>query len=294
MTKCKLCSGDNANKIFLAKNIHGRHLLSEDSFDICRCHDCGVSFVDVDIDDDFYAKYYPKGYYPQDKYPRWISKTLLFLRNLTFDRRISFIKKYCPQAKNILEVGCAKGEFLSYLSNCFNKSGIEINPEGYQHVQKNCPDIRISNIRLDSSEAQIQDCGLYDVVAMWHVLEHIENPNIFIKNISKILAKDGIFIFEIPNGRSLGFKLMKSRWFHLDAPRHFFHYDYSSIEKLVNRHNFEIVGFRGDFLGYFQDLASSFYGLVQNKNFLFKIVTILAIIPVLLIVRFFAALCFPR
>ncbi len=292
--KCKVCLSKNLKLLFDAPNVHGRHIWGNERFSIYECCDCSTAFTAVNPDSEFYEKYYPQEYYPQTQYPSLVNKILLFLQNLSFSRRVDLIKKYCPKAKNILEIGCARGEFLQYLPSSFKKSGIEINPQGYNHIKQNYPDINIYNIHLDNPDTQTKEYGSYDVIIMWHVLEHVQNPDIFIANIRKLLVKDGLFIFEIPNRNSFGFRLLKQRWFHLDTPRHLFHYNYASIQKLTQKHNLQIVGFKGDFCDYFQDLASSFYALAENRNLFFKMITMLVVIPFSLVIRLIVALFIPH
>lgn len=76
MKECKFCKSKKTKKLFLAQNIHGRHLLSDESFEICECLDCGITFTQVEVDDKYYDKYYLSDYYSDATYPALINRIL--------------------------------------------------------------------------------------------------------------------------------------------------------------------------------------------------------------------------
>ena len=147
---------------------------------------------------------------------------------------------------------------------------------------------------IDKESFSFSEFGQFDVIIMWHVFEHIENPLIFMKNIAKLLFKDGIIILDIPNRNSLGFNLTKKRWFHLDVPRHLFHYNYQIMCELLKKCELRIFGFRANNRDYLQDLSASFYMLFASKEpFIYKMIALVSI-PVAFMVRLITALVAPR
>ena len=129
---------------------------------------------------------------------------------------------------------------------------------------------------------------------MWHVFEHIDNPVAFVGSLSKLLPKDGVIIFDIPNRNSIGFNLTKKTWFHLDTPRHLFYYSYDSMRALLEKHNFEIIKYKANIVDYFHDLSISFYMRFKKTNNLFlNIIIAAAFIPPTIVIRFLAALFVP-
>ena len=134
---CKLCSGD-AQKIFDANNIHGRHIFSVDEkFEVYRCNKCNVVFIaNVLIDSAYYGKYYPKNYY-NELYGKVLQYIIEQIGNVAIRSRekqiLSNLSLNDGVKAKILDVGCGSGGFLSGISdNNFEKYGIEINPEGYK------------------------------------------------------------------------------------------------------------------------------------------------------------------
>ena len=64
--KCRICLSDNVRLLFVAQDIHGRHVLSGDNFEIFQCKACDAAFTAVSINPDYYNKYYHENYYRQD------------------------------------------------------------------------------------------------------------------------------------------------------------------------------------------------------------------------------------
>ncbi|MFH2146188.1 MAG: class I SAM-dependent methyltransferase [Candidatus Omnitrophota bacterium] len=286
--KCRACQGKRVQWLFFSQNVHGRHLLGREQFGIYECADCKIVFTDVTADKDYYEKYYFKSYY-SDAYSRGLfGKLLLMLKNIVFRRRLKLIKKYQPQAKNILEIGCGQGEFLRYLPAKFNKYGVEINKSACDYIKKHDNGIVLYNDNIDD---KFQNRGeKYDVILMWHVFEHVANPENFIKNISNFLAKDGVIILEIPNRESIGFNLTKSDWFHLDTPRHLFIYSRICLERFTEKYGLKIIGYRGEPVDYFQDLAASFYAKFKTNNHILNCSLFIFVLPIAAILRLLVSL----
>ena len=290
--KCKLCLSKSTNLLFFAKNIHGRHVLSQDRFKIYWCQNCKVAFTDVEINDTYYKKYYRKNYYQYNQCAILISKVLCLLREISFRNKLKMIRRYSPSGSKILEIGCAKGDFLHWLPPSFQKYGIEINEIGYQYIKDNYDDIVAYKVKIDG--AGLKNGSKYDIIVMWHVFEHIDNPINFVKSISCMLAEGGIIIFDIPNQNSVGFRLTKRAWFHLDAPRHLFYYGYDTISWLLRQNNFEIVNYSANAIDYFQDLAVSFYMKFKTNSLFLNIFIAAVVIPPSLIIRLLTALLKPN
>jgi len=69
ITKCKICSSDNIEKVFKSFNTHGKHVIDmQERFQVCRCKDCSLVFLDgVVVNSEYYSKYYQESYYRGDK-----------------------------------------------------------------------------------------------------------------------------------------------------------------------------------------------------------------------------------
>jgi len=253
---CKICGSLNIAKVFDAGNTHGRHILDKSAkFGIYRCEDCRVIFVGgIAVDKEYFSKYYPPDYYSSGVKSSFINWILgLFGRMVTAFKE-SEILRHASRTNNvklkILDIGCGSGEFLANLSSkSFEKYGQEINPQGLEMC-------RHRNIEVINKE--LKESGLtadsFDVITMWHVLEHLDNPAQLLMEAHRILKSNGVLIISTPNTDSVGFKYGRQNWFHLDSPRHIILYNRKSVALLLTKSKFKIKSFKNIFYDFPLDL----------------------------------------
>jgi SAM-dependent methyltransferase len=278
--------------LFFADNTHGRQRLSPDTFGVYECEECKVVFIDLAVTPGYYEKFYAKNYYEKKLSGGIASKLVQLLERLSDVSRLGLIRKSGITTGKILEIGCGEGRFIHRVPHCFEKYAIEINELCYAQVKEHYPDITVSNAKLDDDF--IRRYGCFDVVVMWHVFEHVEAPRDFVEKLSRLMKKNGIIIFDIPNRNSLGFRWTGKNWFHLDAPRHLFCYGHASIKALFERSGFTVTRCASNPFDYFHDLAVS---VCLNHNRDTPAVTLLWVIfisPFLLLLRILCAVFVPQ
>lgn len=252
---CIICGSLKTKELFRVPNVHGRHLISiEEHFLIAQCVDCKIVFpVDVKINSDYYKKYYEIGYYDDKISSKFSFWALDILANFSTKRKQKLAESYLKNPNDpvrILDVGCGSGNFLLRLdSKRFIKYGAEVNAEAVGLCESNGLAMYNQNVLdIDFTDTK------FDVITMWHVLEHIHNPIETLKKIYTLLPADGLFIFQIPNSGSWGFKYGQANWFHLDSPRHLALYGIPGVEKLCELSGFKIVQIKNEFYDYPLDL----------------------------------------
>lgn len=237
--------------------MHGRHLISrEDKFLISRCQTCSAVFLaGVKVDKNYFRKYYQLGYYDQKgiNSNSLLAKFLAFLSDISIGRKEGLITESVDHRASklfILDIGCGSGNFLAGLNSTkFDRFGTEINREGYQLGRERGLKIFLGNLtNIDFGKKK------FDVISLWHVLEHVEEPTILFKQISKLLKPKGILILQVPNTDSLGFRFGQKYWFHLDSPRHLILYNPKSVAVLCHRTGFKIKRTINEFYDYPLDL----------------------------------------
>ncbi len=262
---CLICESPNITKIFDTVNTHGRHTLDKSKkFAIHRCNNCGVIFVGgVIINDEYFSMYYPSDYYASPTRNGLVNQILELLgKTLIGFKEIDILKhfKSLNNAKiKILDIGCGSGEFLANISSrVFEKYGLEINPQGAARCRQR-------NIRVFNKE--LKEVGFepdsFDVITMWHVLEHLDNPADLLLEARRILKTNGILIIATPNTDSLGFRYGRKNWFHLDSPRHLILYNRLALSLLLAKTGFKIKGLKNIFCDFPLDL---FWSLRKSKR----------------------------
>ena len=122
----------------------------------------------------------------------------------------------------------------------------------------------------------LPDCGLpeahFDVITLWHSIEHITQPGAYLKEARRLLKEDGLLFLAFPNIDSLEFRLAKGDWFHLDLPRHITHFSPMTMERLL-----EACGLQADSVSHysweynlFGALQSALNALTCEKNHLYR------------------------
>lgn len=254
--KCAICGESKEDLLMEVKNTHGSHRLSDEKFYLVRCKDCGLVYINPRPKQNEIGRFYDIDYYTTGNWFKTsIEKSITRYFNL---RKKALIAKY-KQLGKLIDIGCGAGDFLSFFaSDKWDLYGIEPNSVGFD---LSCKKVEGKIFNNNLSNCKFQG-NYFDVITMWHVFEHVYDPNEEVQEIKRILKNDGIFVLAIPNIHSFGFKLGRKNWFHLDSPRHLYHYDPTTISNILNKNGFKV--FRIDFpsldypLDLFHSLLNSF------------------------------------
>ncbi|MFH1824874.1 MAG: class I SAM-dependent methyltransferase [Candidatus Firestonebacteria bacterium] len=203
-------------------------------FNIVRCDECGLVYVNPRPDKNEIQKYYPENYFytvnKEDLYKEAI-------KSIIFKRRVNFLEKFGKSGK-LLDVGTGDGLFLKILTDKgWDVSGVEpsITAASFAKSKLN---LKIYNSGLKEANLKEKE---FDFISMWEVLEHISDPNENIKEVCRLLKDDGAFIFSVPNFNSLQRLLFNKYWYGLKAPTHLYHYTSKTVRKLLSNNGFKDV-----------------------------------------------------
>lgn len=214
MLACPVCGGDSRHA-FDARD-RNREVTPE-RFPYFRCSACRTLFL-ADIPADL-GRHYDAGYYDpglDDGQPSWAGGEQR-PPVLAAAHRIALIKQHVA-AGQLIEVGSGNGAFAVTARDAgFAVTAIEMDEgccrylDGQDGITAICSDRPLDEL------AGLQRA---DVVAMWHVLEHLGDPAAVIRRAAELLTPGGLLAIAVPNTDSLQFRLLGSRWAHVDAPRH--------------------------------------------------------------------------
>jgi SAM-dependent methyltransferase len=134
-----------------------------------------------------------------------------------------------------LDIGCGNGHYLLFLKELgWEPAGFDIANNVAAAVTE--AGIPIYTGSIDGLKAH---AGSFELITMWHALEHLHDPVEDLRSIYRLLADGGKLLIEVPNSDSIAAKLFRSDWFQWDLPRHLSHFTPESLVRLL-----EIVGFR--------------------------------------------------
>ena len=206
---CGMC-GAPAPAALVATDRNRR--LSEDRFTYYRCSSCRtLQLVPVPTD---LARYYTAEYYavPEDR-------AALVAASGAERYKLDLIRPLVP-AGRLIEVGPAVGGFAAVMQDAgYDTSAIEMDADCCRFLRDV---VRIAVQETDDPAAALATGGPYDVIAMWHVIEHLPNPREVLTAAAAALSPGGVIALAAPNPQAFQFRVFGRRWAHLDAPRHLF------------------------------------------------------------------------
>ncbi|ALM08479.1 methyltransferase [Sediminicola sp. YIK13] len=218
------------NKNFIVKD----HSVSQEEFTLIHNKELDYYIttpvpknLDLYYESDSYISHTDSTQSLQDKLYQSVKK--INLRN-----KITLINQYTTNSKSVLDVGAGTGDFLKQAQlNGWTIAGVEPNPKARDLAEK-------KNINLSSSLEEITE-PLYDVITLWHVLEHLPNLETQISKLHNLLKPNGTLIIAIPNFKSYDAKYYKEFWAAYDVPRHLYHFSRKAIDRIFSKHKFELI-----------------------------------------------------
>ncbi len=156
------------------------------------------------------------------------------VKGITLSRKRKLLKKYHPSLGRVLDIGAGTGDFLEHLSkHNWNTSGIEPSIKAKSLAQKK--GLNLKSIIEEVGEEQ------FDVITMWHVLEHVYDLQGQIDWLKKHLSKNGTVFIAVPNFESYDASYYKEFWAAYDVPRHLYHFSEQSIKMLFQLSDLKLV-----------------------------------------------------
>lgn len=225
---CPICKNGS-----LVHELHTTdYFLSKEEFDLLRCTSCGVIITQPFPTSDTLGSYYESDEY----FSHGGNSNGVVPRIYNFIKGINIKNKYQQVTKdletgNVLDIGCGIGDFLGYCKKeGWNVSGLEPNEHARKLVLEN-HQIVVDDVSEISKLADEQ----FDLITLFHVLEHIVEPKQMLSEMLRVLKPGGRLVVALPNHASWDAKHYEKFWAAWDVPRHLYHYNPKSILSLMNQ-----------------------------------------------------------
>jgi 2-polyprenyl-3-methyl-5-hydroxy-6-metoxy-1,4-benzoquinol methylase len=209
-------------------------------FGLRPCLRCGRLVLDPPPDDAALTAAYDRAYYGigARKFLQPIESGLDRFRGGRARRLDALVPEAAGRRRRVLDIGCGDGGFLAALAaRGWDCHGSELSPLTAQRAaaRTGLP-IRTGALASDAFAP-----GSLDAVSIWHVLEHLRDPDGVLADCARWLAPGGLLLVAVPNVASWQARAFAGHWFHLDPPFHLHHFDPSSLARTLADAGFEVA-----------------------------------------------------
>lgn len=164
-------------------------------------------------------------------------KVYHLVRSISLKRKLNLINSFNSETRTLLDIGCGTGDFLQVAQQSnWSVSGIEPNNEA-----RDIANTKTNNAVFNTEQLSKFENNSFDVITLWHVLEHLPNLEEQITVFKKLLKPKGTLVIAVPNYKSYDALYYKSFWAAYDVPRHLWHFNQKSISKLLGKHALELI-----------------------------------------------------
>ena len=225
--KCPWCGSENAQLHIELKDL----FLTQEPFKILECKDCGLLYTTPRPNKDEIGKYYKSDEYysHQENKEGFIPKVYEKVKSINLTNKYTIATEKTKKGK-ILDIGCGVGDFLHTMEqHGWEGTGVEPSEEA-KAIAKN----RIKAQLLSSEEQENLTEGSFDVITMWHVLEHVDALRWQIQQLYRLCKPGGRIIIALPNYKSYDGQYYKAAWAAYDVPRHLNHFNEETIIKVFD------------------------------------------------------------
>ncbi|NIK90898.1 class I SAM-dependent methyltransferase [Mangrovimonas sp. CR14] len=164
-------------------------------------------------------------------------KVYHLVREYSLKKKVALINEHHNSDKKLLDIGCGTGDFLNTAKKYqWDVYGVEPNQQARSIAQN-----KIGKELFETLEkVQEKEAG-FDVITLWHVLEHLPNLDLQWKQFNLLLKDEGTLIIAVPNFKSFDAKHYKQFWAAYDVPRHLWHFSKTSIAQWAKENHMQVT-----------------------------------------------------
>lgn len=231
-TACPSCQHKTIEVILEGKD----YFLTQEPFQVNKCQNCLLVFTNPQPNIEEIAKYYQSNNYISHGAKKFsvFDKLYKLVQKFSLRWKTKIIRNLIGSTGKVLDYGCGTGDFLSTCKSIgYQINGIEPSTKAYDEASKKlgtCVKQHLESIPTSD----------FDIITLWHVLEHIQDFTTVLKSLKKKLQPNGYFLIAVPNHKCYDANFYKETWAALDLPRHLWHFDQTTMKNTLNMVGLEV------------------------------------------------------
>ena len=231
---CPWCGSDKAQINLWLKD----EFLTKEDFHICECLNCGLLYTMPRPKKEKIGEYYKSNEYysHQENKKGFIPKVYEKVKKTNLKYKYKLATKGLDIGK-MLDIGSGVGDFLHTAeSHGWQCIGVEPSEDA-----KNIARQRTKANLIESAEIENLPDQMFDVITMWHVLEHVDNLRWQVEQLQRLIKPKGRIVIALPNYKSYDGQYYKEKWAAYDVPRHLNHFNRTTIVKIFNTKGLKLI-----------------------------------------------------
>ena len=235
-TTCPACRASNIHHVLDAKD----HTVSKKTFEIWECDQCSLRFTQAIPNETEIGAYYQSENYISHSNTKKGIVNQLYHRVRTYSlnskRRLIQAHQYPAGRPKLLDIGCGIGAFVHHMrEHNWDVEGTEPSAEARAQAAQQF------KLALHPSEYLFDpQLGPFEVITMWHVLEHVHMLNEYMVRLRELMQPNGTLFIAVPNYTSYDASVYRSWWAAYDVPRHLYHFSPKSMQLFLKKHGFTL------------------------------------------------------
>ena len=231
--KCPWCESEKAQINLWLKD----EFLTKEDFHICECLNCGLLYTMPRPDKEKIGAYYKsEAYYShQENKKGFIPKVYERVKTINLKYKYRLATSGMQPGK-LLDIGCGVGDFLHTAEmHGWECIGVEPSEDAKAIAQK-----RMKGMIITSEELESFSDGAFDVITMWHVLEHVDDLKWQVAQLQRLVKPSGRVVIAVPNYKSYDGQYYEEHWAAYDVPRHLNHFNQITLSKIFKTSGLEL------------------------------------------------------
>ena len=265
--QCPWCGSEKAQINLWLKD----EFLTKEDFHICECLNCGLLYTMPRPDEEKIGNYYKsEEYYShQENKKGFIPKIYETVKKTNLKHKYKIATEGLKVGK-MLDIGCGVGDFLHTAeTHGWECIGVEPSEEAKEIARQRTKAQIIKSKELENIPEQT-----FDIITMWHVLEHVDNLKWQVEQLQRLIKPTGRIVIALPNYKSYDGQYYKEKWAAYDVPRHLNHFNRNTIAKIFKTKGLSLTKteplFRGAYRGWLSNMKARRSGEWSSLVYVFE------------------------